>query len=96
MENNNQLQVPAFINTLNKGKIYISKTSPNVVVKAYLSQFQKDLFIFLRSRAEEMVAGGRMVLSFMGRSSPDAAAKVGSHQWKLLAQALMSLALQVP
>ncbi|KAI3464924.1 hypothetical protein Pfo_021587 [Paulownia fortunei] len=77
---------------LNKGKIYISKTSPACVVKAYLSQFQKDFFVFLRSRAEEMVAGGRMVLSFMGRSSPDASAEVGSHQWELLAQALMSLA----
>ncbi|KAL0325761.1 UNVERIFIED_CONTAM: Jasmonate O-methyltransferase [Sesamum radiatum] len=79
---------------LNKGKIYISKTSPPSVVKAYLSQFQKDFFAFLRSRAAEMVAGGRMLLSFMGRSSPDAAAEVGTHQWELLAQALMSMALE--
>ncbi|KAL0438516.1 UNVERIFIED_CONTAM: Jasmonate O-methyltransferase [Sesamum latifolium] len=77
---------------LNKGKIYISKTSPPSVVKAYLSQFQKDFFAFLRSRAAEMVAGGRMLLSFMGRSSPDAAAEVGTHQWELLSQALMSMA----
>ncbi|KAK4390708.1 Jasmonate O-methyltransferase [Sesamum angolense] len=38
------------------------------------------------------VAGGRMLLSFMGRSSPDAAAEVGTHQWELLSQALMSMA----
>ncbi|KAL2249757.1 UNVERIFIED_CONTAM: Jasmonate O-methyltransferase [Sesamum indicum] len=92
-------QVPADLYTkagkhLNKGKIYISKTSPPSVVKAYLSQFQKDFFAFLRSRAAEMVAGGRMLLSFMGRSSPDAAAEVGTHQWELLSQALMSMALE--
>ncbi|KAK4429287.1 Jasmonate O-methyltransferase [Sesamum alatum] len=79
---------------LNKGKIYISKTSPPSVLKAYLSQFQTDFFAFLRSRAAEMVAGGGMLLSFMGRSSPDAAAEVGSHQWELLSQALMSMVLE--
>ncbi|KAL8490452.1 hypothetical protein ACS0TY_025594 [Phlomoides rotata] len=77
---------------LNKGKIYISKTSPDCVAKAYLSQFQKDFFLFLRSRAEEVVPAGRMVLSFMGRTSPAAAAEVGSHQWELLAHALTSMA----
>ncbi|KAL8536881.1 hypothetical protein ACS0TY_012164 [Phlomoides rotata] len=77
----------------NKGKIYISKTSPDCVAKAYLSQFQKDFFLFLRSRAEEVVPAGRMVLSFMGRTSPVAAAEVGRHQWELLAHALISMAL---
>ncbi|KAK6130988.1 hypothetical protein DH2020_035269 [Rehmannia glutinosa] len=76
---------------LNKGKIYISKTSPDCVLKAYLYQFQKDFFDFMRSRADEMVAGGGMLLSFMGRSSSDASAEVGCHQWELLAQALMSM-----
>ncbi|KAI3460340.1 hypothetical protein Pfo_017003 [Paulownia fortunei] len=79
---------------LNKGKIYISKTSPDCVLKAYLFQFQKDFFDFLRSRADETVAGGGMLLSFMGRSSPDASAEVGCHQWELLAQALMSMVPQ--
>lgn len=80
---------------LNQGKIYISKTSPEFVVKAYLTQFEKDMSVFLRSRAAEMVAGGKMVLSFMGRCSPEAAAEVGSHQWELLAQALMTMAKDV-
>lgn len=97
----NEMQVPLALDMkadihLNKGKIYISKTSPASVVKAYLSQYEKDFFVFLRSRAEEMVARGRMVLSFMGRRSPEASAEVGSHQWELLAQALMSMALEVP
>ncbi|KAK4429285.1 Jasmonate O-methyltransferase [Sesamum alatum] len=89
-----RMQVPPALCTkagkhLNKGKIYISKTSPPSVLKAYLSQFQTDFFAFLRSRAAEMVAGGGMLLSFNGRSSPDAAAEVGFHQWELLSQALM-------
>ncbi|XP_057794031.1 probable jasmonic acid carboxyl methyltransferase 2 isoform X1 [Salvia miltiorrhiza] len=77
---------------LNKGKIYISKTSPECVVKAYLRQFEKDMFVFLRSRAAEVVPGGTMVLSFMGRASPLASAEVGTHQWELLAHALMAMA----
>ncbi|KAK4481430.1 hypothetical protein RD792_012321 [Penstemon davidsonii] len=77
---------------LNKGKIYISKTSPDCVAKAYLSQFHNDFLAFLGSRAVEIVSGGGMLLSFMGRISPEAAAEVGSHQWELLAQALISMA----
>ncbi|GFP92531.1 jasmonate o-methyltransferase [Phtheirospermum japonicum] len=85
-------QVPSGLDKYsNKGKIYISKTSPDYVLKAYLHQFQKDLFDFMRFRADEMVAGGGMLLSFMGRASPDASAEVGCHQWELLAQALMGL-----
>ncbi|KAL9172653.1 hypothetical protein ABFS82_03G061900 [Erythranthe guttata] len=81
-------QVPPSLD-MNKGKIYISKTSPPCVVKAYVSQFEKDFFLFLRSRAHEMVAGGRMLLSFMGHISPEASTEVGSHQWELLAQLLL-------
>ncbi|XP_012842814.1 PREDICTED: jasmonate O-methyltransferase [Erythranthe guttata] len=82
------MQVPPSLD-MNKGKIYISKTSPPCVVKAYVSQFEKDFFLFLRSRAHEMVAGGRMLLSFMGHISPEASTEVGSHQWELLAQLLL-------
>ncbi|XP_030509874.2 probable caffeine synthase MTL2 isoform X2 [Cannabis sativa] len=38
----------------NKGNIYISKTSPPVVFKSYLDQFQIDFTNFLRCRSEEM------------------------------------------
>nr|VDD37349.1 unnamed protein product [Brassica oleracea] len=37
----------------NKGKIYLSKTSPKSVHKAYALQFQSDFLVFLRSRSEE-------------------------------------------
>ncbi|EXC25060.1 Jasmonate O-methyltransferase [Morus notabilis] len=77
---------------LNKGKIYISKSSPQCVLDAYSKQFQEDFFLFLRSRSEEIVVGGRMVLSFMGRNSSDPTTEDSCYQWELLALALMTLA----
>ncbi|KFK44098.1 hypothetical protein AALP_AA1G215600 [Arabis alpina] len=76
----------------NKGKIYLSKTSPKSAQKAYALQFQTDFSVFLRSRSEELVPGGRMVLSFLGRSMPDPTTEESCYQWELLAQALMSMA----
>ncbi|XP_024973210.1 jasmonate O-methyltransferase-like [Cynara cardunculus var. scolymus] len=78
---------------LNKEKVYISKSSSTSVVEAYQQQFHEDFSLFLRSRAKEMVAKGRMVLSFMGRRSPDPRADEACYQWELLARALMSMAL---
>lgn len=78
--------------SLNKGKLYISHTSPSDVINAYVSQFQNDFFSFLRSRSPEMVTGGRMLLSLMGRSSIDPIIEHGCHyQWELLANALSIL-----
>lgn len=79
----------------NRGKIYLSKTSPKSAQKAYALQFQTDFSVFLRSRSEELVPGGRMVLSFLGRNSPDPTTDEGCYQWELLAQALMSMAEEV-
>ncbi|CAL1355814.1 unnamed protein product [Linum trigynum] len=91
-------QVPAGLtscNTLNKGKLYLSKTSPRTVVEAYTRQFQDDFSTFLRSRADEMFPGGRAVLSFMGRTSnSDPTDDVGCYQWELLARALTSMAAE--
>ncbi|CAN4122880.1 unnamed protein product [Withania somnifera] len=76
----------------NKGKLYISTTSPSDVINAYVSQFQNDFFSFLRSRSPEMVPGGRMLLSLMGRSSIDPTIEDGCYyQWELLAHALSTL-----
>ena len=79
----------------NKGKIYLSKTSPKSVHKVYALQFQSDFLVFLRSRSEEVVPGGRMVLSLLGRSSLDPTTEESCYQWELLAQALMSMANEV-
>ncbi|XP_049363022.1 probable jasmonic acid carboxyl methyltransferase 2 [Solanum verrucosum] len=80
------------MSSLNKGKLYISHTSPSDVINAYVSQFQNDFSTFLRSRSPEIVPGGRMLLSLMGRSSIDPTIEDGCYyQWELLANALYNL-----
>ncbi|TKY65388.1 7-methylxanthosine synthase 1 [Spatholobus suberectus] len=54
--------------SLNKGNCHIVSTSPPAVYKAYLKQFQEDFKLFLKSRSEELVPGGAMVLLFLGRN----------------------------
>ncbi|XP_020230280.1 salicylate/benzoate carboxyl methyltransferase [Cajanus cajan] len=54
--------------SLKKGNCYIVSTSPPNVYKAYLNQFQKDFKLFLKSRSEELVYGGAMVLVFSGNT----------------------------
>jgi len=54
---------------VNKGKMFISSTSPPEVPAAYQGQFRRDFSLFLESRAAEVVAGGRMVLSMLGREA---------------------------
>ncbi|KAL8144088.1 hypothetical protein V2J09_017120 [Rumex salicifolius] len=82
-------QVPS---GLNKGKINISKTSSKEFVDGYMKQFRDDFQSFLKSRSVEMVGGGRMVLSFMGRRSKDPTDDEDSYlQWELIARSLMTL-----
>nr|AFH89623.1 jasmonic acid carboxyl methyltransferase [Cymbidium ensifolium] len=77
---------------LNKGKLYISKTTPDEVLEAYYSQFEEDFSHFLKCRAEEMVDGGRMMLTFMGRRiGEEAHSSESCYHWDLLAQALMDM-----
>ncbi|KAK7262885.1 hypothetical protein RJT34_30466 [Clitoria ternatea] len=79
----------------NKGNIYIGSTSPSNVVKAYYEQFQRDFSLFLRCRAEELVEGGRMVLTILGRRRDDPSSKDGGcYIWELMATALNHMVLQ--
>lgn len=80
-------QVPEGIET-NKGNIYMASTSPPIVLKAYYEQFENDFSTFLKYRSEEMVTGGRMVLTFLGRKSDDPTSKECCYIWELLAMAL--------
>ncbi|OMO76194.1 SAM dependent carboxyl methyltransferase [Corchorus olitorius] len=79
---------------LNKGKIYISKTSLPAVSKAYLSQFQQDFLSFLRCRSSEMVTNGRMVLIIHGRETKDPADRDGCYVWEVLADAISYMVSQ--
>ncbi|XVF83908.1 hypothetical protein PTKIN_Ptkin16aG0531900 [Pterospermum kingtungense] len=79
---------------LNKGKIYISKTSPPRVIKAYLSQFQEDFIWFLKCRALELVPDGRMVLVIHGRKFEDPTIRESCYNWEILAEAISYLVSQ--
>ncbi|KAK7250896.1 hypothetical protein RIF29_33655 [Crotalaria pallida] len=78
----------------NKGNIYMSSTSPLNVLKAYYEQFQRDFSTFLKCRAEEVVEGGRMVLTFLGRRSVDRSSKECCYIWELMATALNDMVVK--
>lgn len=81
---------------MNKGKIYISKTTPANVAEAYSMQFQRDFSLFLESRGKEIVTGGHMVLTFMGRRrGSDPSSLDHSYMWELLGDALTHMASEV-
>ncbi|XP_042477261.1 probable jasmonic acid carboxyl methyltransferase 2 [Macadamia integrifolia] len=82
-------QVPPMAES-NKGNIYLVKTSPPSVLKAYLEQFQKDFSLFLSLRSKEITPGGRMVLTMLGRRSEDPFGKE-CYFWELLSKSLIDL-----
>ncbi|RCV21058.1 hypothetical protein SETIT_4G107000v2 [Setaria italica] len=75
----------------NKRNIYIAKATPLSVVKLYQEQFQKDLILFLELRYDELVVGGQMVLTFLGRKEEDLYSGNMNYLCELLAQSLQSL-----
>ncbi|GKU92085.1 hypothetical protein SLEP1_g5860 [Rubroshorea leprosula] len=79
---------------LNRGNLYISKTSPSVVREAYLSHFQEDFSCFLKSRSPELVPGGLMLLILRGRESEDPFCKHSCYIMGLLSEAIAELAKQ--
>ena len=82
---------------VNEANIYIGKTTtPPTVVKLFQEQFQKDFKLFLTLRYKELVGGGRMLLTFLGRKTEEMLmhGEVGS-MWELLAKALQSLVQKV-
>uniref|UniRef100_A0A0E0K4I3 Jasmonate O-methyltransferase n=1 Tax=Oryza punctata TaxID=4537 RepID=A0A0E0K4I3_ORYPU len=76
---------------LNVGNMYIWETTPPSVVKLYQKQFQEDFSQFLALRHDELVSGGQMVLTFLGRKNRDVLRGEVSYMFGLLAQALQSL-----
>lgn len=81
--------------SINKGTIHISKTSPIEVSIAYLKQFKEDFFLFLNSRSEELVVGGKMVLILLGREGPDHVDRGNSFFWELLSRSFAILVSKV-
>ena len=63
-----------------------------MVLEAYAQQFRKDFRHFLELRAKELVTGGQMVVSIIGRHSDG----IGPfHIWDILAQVLSIMASEV-
>lgn len=73
----------------------MASTSPSNVLTAYYNQFQKDFSLFLKCRAEELVEGGRMILTFLGRKSDNMFSKECCYIWELMAMALNDMVFQV-
>ncbi|KAL0344261.1 UNVERIFIED_CONTAM: Jasmonate O-methyltransferase [Sesamum angustifolium] len=97
--NNSSLQVPPGIYdeqgvSINKKSIYISERSPSGVAEAFLRQFQEDWSFFLKSRSEEIVSGGKMVLLLLGRTGPYHVDRNSSIYWEMLYQSLATLVTQ--
>ncbi|KAK1272649.1 Salicylate O-methyltransferase [Acorus gramineus] len=78
-----------------KGNIFMSKSSPQGVFKSYLEEFQKDFMLFLKARSKEMVPGGCMVLTLLGRRSFDPSSDECCQPFKLLSDALFEMVSQV-
>ncbi|KAI3846959.1 hypothetical protein MKX03_034451 [Papaver bracteatum] len=87
-------QVPPGNDKSNKGNLYIAKSSPPYIIEAYLEQFKKDFMVFLKCRSEELVKGGRMVLTLVGRKSLDPTSKECCSLWELLSMALNDMVLE--
>uniref|UniRef100_A0A453G2X2 Jasmonate O-methyltransferase n=1 Tax=Aegilops tauschii subsp. strangulata TaxID=200361 RepID=A0A453G2X2_AEGTS len=58
-----------------------------IVLEAYAKQYRKDFTLFLELRAKELVSGGRMIVSLVGRCS-DAIATKFSYILEIVAQIL--------
>ncbi|KAB2057697.1 hypothetical protein ES319_A11G184800v1 [Gossypium barbadense] len=76
---------------INKGKIFISRTSPAAVIDSYVTQFRKDFTLFLKLRSEEIAPKGRMVLTLRGRTTPDPTSDQSCLLWDYLGQAFQDL-----
>ncbi|RDX96346.1 Salicylate carboxymethyltransferase, partial [Mucuna pruriens] len=75
---------------INKGTIYLTRTSPPEVHKAYFAQFQEDFKFFLKSRSNEILPGGAMVLTFMGRDEDNELINA----WVVIGMALNDMAAE--
>lgn len=75
---------------VNKGNIY---TTPLSVVKLYQELFQMDLLLFVKLRYEELVFGGQMMLTFLGRKNEDVYKGDLNHLCGLLVLSIQSQSL---
>ena len=85
------VKVPEGVEEWNKEEIYIGSKSMAPAINAYYNQFRVDFDTFLKCRSEEVVGGGAMVLTILGRKSENAASKECCYIWELLALSLKEM-----
>ncbi|KAG4180677.1 hypothetical protein ERO13_A10G179000v2 [Gossypium hirsutum] len=73
----------------NKGNVYMARSSPPNVFKAYADQFQKDFTNFLSLRSKETIPQGRMVLTFLARKNQNTSTE--DYGLELLTKSLLDL-----
>lgn len=64
-------------------------------MKLFQEQFQKDFSLFIKLRYEELVFGGQIILTFIGRKYEDVFSGESNHLYGLLAQSLQYLVEEV-
>nr|AIB06953.1 benzoic acid/salicylic acid carboxyl methyltransferase [Vanda hybrid cultivar] len=74
----------------NRTAIYINNESYSIVSHLYVEQFKTDFSDFLKSRSKELISGGSMILSFLGRSDFQSIGEM-LYLWELLAEALTAM-----
>ena len=75
----------------NKGASYVTKASPPAAHSAYFEHFRQDFKMFLRSRSEELLPGGGMVLALI---VSDENLEL-TNGWLLIGMALSDMVLEV-
>ncbi|GMH03013.1 hypothetical protein Nepgr_004852 [Nepenthes gracilis] len=78
--------------SLNRGNIHMSKTSPLEVQKAFKKQFDWDFTLFLSLRSKEIIPKGRMVLIIM--ATIESGEPHPGSVWELLGMTLKDMALE--
>ncbi|CAI0542174.1 unnamed protein product [Linum tenue] len=88
-------RVPPGLEEMNKGNISIGSSSPPGVLKAYYTQFQTDFSFFLSCRAQELVRGGQIIFTLLGRKSQGPSTTPSIHLLELLFVVLNQMASEV-
>ncbi|XP_006662915.2 anthranilate O-methyltransferase 1-like isoform X1 [Oryza brachyantha] len=85
-------QVPEHLGCLNEGNVHIGASTHPAVARLYQDQFEKDFSRFLQMRCREIVPGGRMVLTVVGRKREEVFDAGGTTKiYELLSQGLRTL-----